>query len=85
MMTLDERTQWQSRCTLAHSNEPKQSREAIDTLSEVVSSRERTDFPVVIDAHIAKHCYYTRQGFLVERNLGTYCKILTYKFDTVKF
>lgn len=63
MMTLDERTQWQSRCTLAHSNEPKQSREAIDTLSEVVSSRERTDFPVVIDAHIAKHCYYTRQGF----------------------
>lgn len=71
---------WQTRCEEAHLREPDfaaLAKECIGTLSTApemaaaeasgVLEQQKTEFPVMVDARIAKHCYYARRGFFGRR------------------
>ncbi len=64
---VDSTVHWRSRCTKAHEAFEHEQKEGLSQVSDMMKSlvnMEQTDFPTLVDAHIQKHCYYTRQGLL---------------------
>ena len=59
MKKLDD-DHWQSRCTLAHEAEAKVEEELSDT---AFGDAQETDFAVISDVRVKRHCYYARKGF----------------------
>lgn len=51
---------WQSRCTLAHEAESKPEEEFADA---AFGDAQETDFAVISDVRVKRHCYYARKGF----------------------
>ena len=51
---------WQSRCTLAHEAERKPEEEFSDA---AFGDAQETDFAVISDVRVKRHCYYARKGF----------------------
>ena len=64
MQFLDQQTNWKSRCLAAHHDIPLNPTPKENLFSQIVSHNQRTDYPIVVDAHISRHCYYSRQGLL---------------------
>lgn len=71
---------WQSRCQEAHARDldfaalAKECAGSLAPDAEVVAAesagvleKQKTEFPVIVDARIAKHCYYARRGFFGRR------------------
>lgn len=64
---VDKAVHWRSRCTKAHEASEQEQKDGLSQVTDMMKSlvnMEQTDFPTLVDAHIQKHCYYTRQGFL---------------------
>lgn len=64
---VDSEMGWRSRCLKAHDATPTTRQEGVIDVKDMMKSlvnMEQTDFPTLVDAHIQRHCYYTRQGIL---------------------
>lgn len=70
MVRLDD-GHWQSRCTKAHDAPdaaPESLAQPADPATEAAFGNVgETDFPVISDVRIVKHCYYARKGFFGRR------------------
>ena len=65
LSAVDAQSDWVSRCQLAHHASEEVVSQALEETAamESIANTERSDFLEVIDAHIRKHCYLSRQGF----------------------
>ncbi len=64
---VDSTVHWRSRCTKAHEASNNDQNKGLDQITDMMKSlvnMDQTDFPTLVDAHIRKHCYYTRSGIL---------------------
>lgn len=63
---VDSNFGWFARCRLAHEIAPEEQvkTSSASTAFDSVVEKAQTDFPTLVDAHIKRHCYYTRSGLL---------------------
>lgn len=67
LSNVESAVHWRSRCTKAHDADEATQSEGIEQVADMMKTladMRQTDFPTLVDAHIQKHCYYTRSGIL---------------------
>ena len=65
IVAIDDSKDWTSRCQKAHEADSTEVAKALDDAAnmQAIANTDKSDFLEVIDAHIRRHCYVSRQGF----------------------